>query len=143
MTGHGVNPSTGALLWNGYPSTADYSYVNPNQATGGHQEANPDACVAGPVSTPRSTGTQVFKPCQPLLFSSSYRSRTQVVTFLGGPALPLLWHGSREEGRSGLSKRRESTKPAKHIRKRVLCAFPLGAVQLASPLCERGPVCSA
>lgn len=40
------------MLWNEYPSTADYSYVNPEQAIGGHQETNPDVCVAGPVSTP-------------------------------------------------------------------------------------------
>lgn len=33
---------------------------------------------------PLSTGTEVFKPCQPLLCSSSNRSCTQVVTFLYG-----------------------------------------------------------
>lgn len=32
----------------------------------------------------QSTGTEVFKLCQPLLFSSSNRSSTQVVTFLYG-----------------------------------------------------------
>lgn len=84
LTGHGVNLSTRSMLWNEYPSTADYSYVNPDLAIGGHQETNPDVCVAGPVSTPPSTGTEVFKPCQPLLFSSSNRSCTQVVTFLYG-----------------------------------------------------------
>lgn len=69
--GHGVNLSTGVTLWNEYPSTADYSYVNPDQTIGDHQETNPDACAGGPVSTPRPAGAQVFKPCQPLLFSSS------------------------------------------------------------------------
>lgn len=72
------------MLWNEYPSTADYSYVNPDRPIAGHQETNPDVCVAGPVSTPMSTGTEVFKPCQPLLFSSSNHSYTQVVTFLYG-----------------------------------------------------------
>ncbi len=75
------------MLWNEYPSTADYSYVSPDQAIGGHQETNPDVCVAGPVSTPPPAGTEVFKPCQPLLFSSSNRSCTQVVTFLYGRLL--------------------------------------------------------
>lgn len=72
------------MLWYEYPSTADNSYVNPYQAFGGHQETNPDVCVAGPVSTPLSAGTEVFKLCQPLLFSSSNLSCTQVVTFLYG-----------------------------------------------------------
>lgn len=69
--GHGVNLSTGATLWKEHLSAADYSYVNPDEAIGDHQETNADVCAAGPVSTPRPTGAQVFKPCQPLLFSSS------------------------------------------------------------------------
>ena len=44
------------MLWYDYPSAAHYSYVNPDQTIGGHQEANPDVCVAGPVSTPRPLG---------------------------------------------------------------------------------------
>lgn len=84
LTRHGVNLSTKAMLWNEYPSTTDNSYVSPVQAIGGHQETNPDVCVAGPVSTPPSTGTEVFKHCQPLLFSSSNHSCTQVLTFLYG-----------------------------------------------------------
>lgn len=123
------------MLWNEYPSTADYSYVNPDQAIGGHQETNPDVCVTGPVSTPPSTGTEVFKPCQPLLFSSSNRSSTQVVTFLYGRR--SFCSGTVPDGKAegGLSKRRESLKPAKQIRKWALCMFPLGVVQLGSPLC--------
>lgn len=122
------------MLWYEYPSTADYSYVNPDQAIGGHQEANPDVCVAGPVSTPPSAGTEVFKPCQPLLFSSSNCSCTQVVTFLYGRR--SFCSGAAPEGKAegGLSKQRESLKPAKQIRKWALCTFPLGVVQLVSPL---------
>lgn len=86
------------MLWNEYPSTADYSYVNPEQAIGGHQETNPDVWVAGPVSTPPSTGTEVFKPCQPLLLSSSNRSCTQVVTFLHGRR--SLCSGTTPEGKA-------------------------------------------
>lgn len=33
------------MLWNEYPSASDDSYVNPDQAAGGHQETNPDVCV--------------------------------------------------------------------------------------------------
>lgn len=55
-------------------------------------------CVAGPVSTPPSTGTMVFKPCQPLLFSSSNGSCTQEVTFLYG-RLPFC-SGTAPEGKA-------------------------------------------
>lgn len=72
------------MLWYEYPSTADYSYVNSDQAIGVHQETNPDVCVGGPVSTPLLNGTGVFKLCQPLLFPSSNHSCTQVLTFLHG-----------------------------------------------------------
>lgn len=88
------------MLWNEYPLTVDYSYVNPEQAIGGHQETNPDVCAAGSVSTPPSTGTEVFKPCQPLLLSSSNRSCTQVVTFLYGRRSP--YSGQAPEGKAEL-----------------------------------------
>lgn len=46
------------------------------------------------------------------------------------PALPLLWHRSRGEGRSELSKWGEGLEPAKQIRKWALRMFPLGVVRL-------------
>lgn len=100
----------------------------------GHQETNPDVCVAGPVSTPPSTGTEVFKPCQPLLFSSSNLSCTQVVTFLYGRL--SFCSGTAPEGKAEgtIKAARESPRPAKQIRKWALYAFPLGVVQLVSPL---------
>lgn len=70
----------------------------------------------------RSTGTEVFKPCQPLLFPSSGRACTQVVTFLYAGRRPLLWRGSRADyncdGRVW--------KPAKQIRKWSPARAPSG-----------------
>lgn len=51
-----------------------------------------------PPRLPPATGTEVFKPCQPLLLSSSNRSCTQVVTFLYGRR--SLGAGRRPEGKA-------------------------------------------
>lgn len=63
------------------------------------------------------------------------RSCTQVVTFPYGRR--SFCSGTVPEGKAegGLSKRRKRPKPAKQIRKWALCMFPLGVVQLVSPLC--------
>lgn len=68
LTEHDVNLSACVMAWYGYPSTADYSYVSPDQAIGGHQETNPDVCVVGPVSTPHPGG-QRFLSCANHCFS--------------------------------------------------------------------------
>lgn len=70
----------------------------------------------------RSAGTEVFKPCQPLLFPSSRCARTQVVTFLYGGRRPLLWRGSRADYNSDEG----VCKPGKQIRKWSPARAPSG-----------------
>lgn len=129
------------MLWNEYPSTVDYSYVNPEQAIGGHQETNPDVCAAGSVSTPPSTGTEVFKPCQPLLLSSSNHSCTQVVTFLYGRRSPCS--GMAPEGKAELDY--QSGEWVQNLQNKLgseSCACSLWEWFSWFLLFERGPFCS-
>lgn len=70
----------------------------------------------------RCTGTEVFKPCQPLLLPSSRRACAQVVTFLYGGRRPLLWRGSSADYNSD----ERVWKPAKQIRKWSPARAPSG-----------------
>lgn len=89
------------MLWNADLSAANYSYVNPDQAVGGHQEINPDGCAAGPLSAPPARWGPGFQalPAIVILFQSPHC--TQVLTFLCGGR--SLCSGTGPEGKAAVS----------------------------------------